>query len=310
MKKPAVFVITGPTAIGKSELINYLADKCSIEVLNADSRQVYKYMQIGTAQPVQEYRKKIKHHLIDFLEPNKTFSAGSFVDYCKKEIPNIISQNKTPVIAGGSFFYIKSLWDGLLKEPKVPKEMKEEVYSLTPEKVRSKLRQLDLVAYQKIHPNNIHRLQRALLVTMATQKPFSTFSPEDGIYCQYNMITLCLEMGKEKLAARIKTRIHKMLEQGWIEEVNKLLAMGYDESSPALNSLGYREIIQFIRQKRSGQTDHNRKNMEAAIETIEKKTKYFVKRQCTWFRNENRLKKIDYTQRIKYIDKIVQGFKI
>ena len=125
MKKTVILVITGPTAVGKSELVSRLARKYPIEVLNADSRQVYRYMPIGTSQPTQEERLKSKYHLIDFLEPDKAFSAGIFISYCKEELPKIISHNKIPVIVGGSFFYIKSLWMDYWKNPTFPKSYKK-----------------------------------------------------------------------------------------------------------------------------------------------------------------------------------------
>ena len=313
MKKPIVLVITGPTAVGKSELVRHLAERYPIEVLNADSRQVYRYMPIGTAQPSAKERQEIKYHLIDFLEPDQTFSAGSFLSYCKKEIVKVISQNKIPVIVGGSFFYIRSLWDGLLQEPEIPQELKKEVETLERETILSKLKKLDPISHQKIHPNNIRRLQRALLISMAAQKPFSAFPRKGGIYDQYTMLALCLEIGKEKLAERIGTRIRKMLKSGWIGEVEKLLAMGFDEKSPALKTLGYPEIIQFIKQRRSNQSNNNPKAfrdkaLRDMIQVIHQKTRHFAKRQRTWFRNEKRLKKIDHIEGIRYIGEVLMKY--
>ena len=309
MKRERLFILTGPTASGKSEIIAELSRKYPIEVLNADSRQVYKYMPIGTSQPTAEEQDRIKYHLVACVEPNELYSAGAFAKYCKKEIPLIQSRGNIPFVVGGTYFYIDALLNGLLDEPAIPDELKEEVNSLDADEVLRELKQKDPGALEKIHPNNLQRLKRALLISIAAGRPFSSFRREGGIKDQYDLVAWTLELPRETLYEKINLRTKKMMESGWLKEAQALLDKGYHPHSPGLKSVGYSEVICFLKGSGRGSGLHPDdvapEKLASLTEKVAQKTRNFAKRQLVWlngFSQKRLLKKIDHTQAKKNID--------
>ncbi len=253
-------------------------------------------MPIGTAQPTQEERKSVRHHLIDCLSPAQVYSAGHFAQYCRKEIQCIYNRGSTPFVVGGTYFYINALLYGLLDEPSIPEGLKKKIIFFDSSQLVKELKNYDPQSLKVIHPHNLQRLRRALLVSMASGRPFSSFRREGGIISEYNIFAWTLTMPREELYQRINVRTKKMLERGWLNEVISLFKKGYDESSPGLRSLGYPEIIAFLQKK--GFIIENIRNEELTSLTnaISQKTRNLAKRQLTWFNNQMILKKIDCVQ--------------
>ena len=195
---PIVFVITGPTSVGKSSLVFELSKKFPIEVISADSQQIYRYMCIGTAQPSTDVLKQLKHHLVAFTTPSEKYSAGKFIKDTSFLIQDIIQRGKIPFIVGGSFFYIQSLWDGLMDEPHIDINILNEINNMPHIERLELLKVLDPISYSRIHPNNIPRIQRALLISKSSQQPFSSFKRTNGIYDQYCFHSFQLERDKRR----------------------------------------------------------------------------------------------------------------
>ena len=202
--KPDVLVLTGATAVGKSDMIAKLAEKFPIEVIGSDSRQIYKYMPIGTSQPSGEEIKKCRYHLISFTDPSEKYSSGKFVKACKKIIPEILNRGNIPFIVGGTFFYIRSLWDGLLNEPAITQEDIKSVEDIPSSRLYQELEKLDAITAKRVHFNDIARIKRAILVSRVSKIPFSSFKKEGGIYKDYNFFSFELSACREKFIKKSK----------------------------------------------------------------------------------------------------------
>ena len=297
-----VLVITGATACGKSTIALELAQKFDLEIIGADSRQIYEGLIIGTASPSEAEKKLAVHHLFNFLDPSKKYSAGLFTQACREKIDEIHSKNKIPLIVGGSFFYIKSLWDGLLTEPKIPDSLKDEIFQLPLKKVLEQLETLDPISYSKIEPENDHRLRRALLISKAGKKPFSSYLPEGGIFDQFDFYSFCLERDRKEIYQRINTRVRKMLNTGLLDEV-EWLQKNYSPDCAAMNTIGYKQFgSEPVKSLKPS-------DLEIIESEIAKLTRNFAKRQLTWFRNEPRLKRIDYNYGISQISENLKNIK-
>lgn len=290
----SVIVITGATACGKSSLALELAKQFDLEIIGADSRQIYKGLIIGTASPTEADKKLIPHHLFNFLEPTKQFSAGLFIRACREIIEQVHSRGKTPLLVGGAFFYIKALWDGLLQEPETPDELKSEVFNLQLPEVLRQLKKFDQISFDKIQHQNDHRLRRALLISRAGNKPFSSYQPEGGLFNHYRFQNFYLARDREEIYQRINKRVRRMFREGLLDEV-RWLQDNYANTCPAMNTIGYK---QFISKPVDEVTSLGLNEIETEIARL---TRNFAKRQLTWFRNETRLKRIDYNMGISQI---------
>ncbi|MES0491359.1 MAG: tRNA (adenosine(37)-N6)-dimethylallyltransferase MiaA [Leptospirales bacterium] len=293
--KSPVILITGATASGKSKSIYSLDSSSPIEVVNADSRQIYSQLKIGTALPSDEELARFKHHLFSFIQPTETFSAGRYLKESQKVIQDIIERGKIPVIVGGTFFYIKALWDGLPQIPEIDKSITDDVESMNPEEVLDKLKTVDPESFQRISSNDLYRLRRALSVSLSTGKPLSSYKPVGGIFNEYNFKSFWLDYPREILYERINERTQLMFGQGLIDEIRELISRGYNENTPALTSIGYKEIFDILKETGTAIQDWNVELDKKAIEKISQYTRNFAKRQITWFRGEKRLKRIDQT---------------
>ncbi len=282
-----VIVITGPTAAGKSEIVYSLPPETPIEIINADSRQIYRHMSIGTALPAPHELNRFRHHMFAHVDPYERYSAGRFIKEALAAIAEIQERGRIAVIVGGTFFYIRSLWDGLLEEPEISLELRVEVENLSLAEIRRRLQEVDPHSFANIDAENDHRNRRAYLVSAALQKPFSQAPRVGGIYKQYDFFNLCVMRERAELYERINLRVGKMIEAGLVNEVHKLIEMGYTKESAGMNSIGYAQILAHL----EGQL-----SLEEAQQEIALKTRNFAKRQLTWFRNETRLKKIDFAQ--------------
>ncbi|MGC8971487.1 MAG: tRNA (adenosine(37)-N6)-dimethylallyltransferase MiaA [bacterium] len=291
MKIP-VIVIGGPTASGKTQLAIEWALKLNGEIVSCDSRQIYKYMDIGTAKPTLEERRLIPHHLIDIIYPDEVMSAGEFQKLARKCIEEIYARGKIPLLVGGTGLYIRAVIRDIDFPPKVDEKIREMIKEKIKEKglsnVYRELLEVDPVTASKISPNDEIRITRALEVYYATGKPISFYRRGIDIdYPKYDIVYFVLNPPRDLLYKRIEERVDKMIQLGLIEETKHILNMGYSPGIPSLQTLGYREIIKYLQ----GMYD-----LKSAIEEIKKETRRYAKRQLTWFRNEIRVKLISYEE--------------
>lgn len=284
----SVIVIVGPTASGKTKLSIELAKRMNGEIISADSMQIYKYMDIGTAKPTVDEMQGIKHYLIDEVLPSEEFNVVKFKELAEKYIEEIIAKGKLPIVVGGTGLYISSLINNInFCESECDWELREslrkEAEENGPQYLHDKLKQVDEKAANNIHPNNIKRVIRALEVYYKTQKPISYHNEMSrGEPSKYNFILIGLTMDRQYLYERINKRVDLMLENGLIEEVKKLVTLGFATSITSMQGIGYKEIIAYLNGKCS---------LEEAIEIIKRDSRRYAKRQLTWFR---RIKEIEW----------------
>ena len=272
-----VIIIVGPTASGKTDLGFYLAQLLNGEIINADSRQVYRHMDIGTAKPSITMQKLIPHHEIDIIEPNEEYNLAIFLKNTKQSITTIQKKSKVPIVVGGTGQYISALLEGWIV-PKVPPDLNlrqslnKELEDNGTYALYQKLIEVAPLAAQRIDPANSRRIIRALeifhhspeLIKNAPKKSTPSFSS----------IIIGIDSTKEFLLPRISQRIKQMLSDGLINEVQQLLDMGFEENLPSMSGIGYKEVINYLNQHHS---------YETMIEIMIKRTRDLVKRQKTWF---------------------------
>jgi tRNA dimethylallyltransferase len=283
-KKPLI-VICGPTASGKTELSYLFYSAVKSEFISADSRQIYKYLDIGTAKPIRDELAKYPFHLIDFLEPDQYFSAGSFVQMAKEQIKKIYSINKLPIIVGGTGFYISALCDGLMvtEEDEIVDyfdiQELEQIKNLPRDELYLKLTEIDPNSAQKYTDKNPVRIIRALEYYFKTGERISEARCKKTIESDYKPIYFALDYPREDLYDRINLRCDKMIEDGLINEVEQILNLGFEPNLNSLNTVGYKEIMNYLQGNIS---------LGFAISEMKKNTRRYAKRQLTWFRkNEN-----------------------
>ena len=297
-----VIVIVGPTASGKTKMSIELAKQINGEIISADSMQIYKYMDIGTAKPTLEERQGIRHYLIDEVTPADEFSVARFQGLALKYIEEIISKNKIPIVVGGTGLYINSLiYNIKFTEINTDWELRKKLQEVAREKgneyLHSELRKIDPEAAEKIHVNDTRRIVRALEVYYITNKPISYYQKiSRSEPPKYKFILFGIRMDREKLYNRINKRVDEMIEKGLVDEVKRLLEMGYDKCSIAMQGLGYKEILWYLK---------GEANLSEVIELLKRDTRRYAKRQMTWFTS---IKDIiwldindDYTEAIKKI---------
>lgn len=303
--KEKLLIIIGPTAVGKTDTSILLAKKMNGEIISADSMQIYKHMDIGTAKPSNDEMEGIKHYLIDEIDPAREYNVAIFQDMAKKYIQDISSRSKLPIIVGGTGLYVNSLvytWD--FTETSSDWEYRNSLEKLVKEKgkeyLHDKLREVDPESAKIIHPNNVKRVIRALEVYNSTGKTKSYYNDlSKQKENNYNLSIVGLTMDREMLYKRINLRVDLMIEKGLVSEVEKLLNMGYKEDLISMQALGYKEIIKYLKGEYS---------LEEAIEILKRDTRRFAKRQLTWFRRDNRIKWFDvnnYPDKNKLANEIV-----
>ena len=278
----SIIIISGQTGVGKSEISLLVAEKLNLEIINADSMQVYRYFDIGTAKPSLNDRRLIKHHLIDIVNPDEQYDAGRYIEEADRVIANLFKEKKLPLIVGGTGLYIKSLIFGLSQSP--PKDMeirdnlKLKLRTSGIESLYYELIKVDPLSTKKIKSTDTQRIMRALEVFSITGKPISFYQNQHGFKKpRYKYLYFCLRREREELNRRIEARVDKMVEEGFESEVRKLLEMGYSENLSSLKGLGYKEMIGYIK---------GRYNLLEAINLIKKNTRHYAKRQLTWFKSQ------------------------
>jgi tRNA dimethylallyltransferase len=265
-----------------------LAKRLNSEIISADSRQIYKYLDIGTAKPSAAELNSIKHHFINKLNPDEEFNVSKFEKESITLIKNLLNQNKIPIVVGGSGLYIKALIDGIFSSVDVDesyrKVLKEKMINYGKEYLYDELKKVDPDSAAKMLPQNWKRIMRALEVYHLTKQPIWKHQQEYNRNVDFEFYQYGLNWKREILYKNIDSRVDEMIQAGLVDEVKKVLSMGYSEKLNSLNTVGYKEIISYLNDEIS---------LERAIELIKRNTRRFAKRQMTWFRKDKRIKWID-----------------
>jgi tRNA dimethylallyltransferase len=306
--KKKLLVIAGPTAVGKTELSIKLAQKLNGEIISADSMQIYKYMDIGSAKVTTDEMEGIKHHLINVVDPRESFSVSDYKDLGMKAIEEIVSKDKLPIIAGGTGLYINSLTCNMnFSETESDEEYREEMEELASkmgnEYVHKMLENIDPISYNTIHANNRKRVIRALEVYKLTGKPYSSFNAGEDFYkSDYDINYYVLTMDREKLYDRINLRVDLMIKAGLLEECIELQKMGCTSDMQSMQGIGYKEILYYLEGKIS---------LDMAIDMIKQGSRNYAKRQLTWFKRDKRVEFLDKDKlsESEMIDLIIKKLK-
>ena len=278
-----LIILTGPTAVGKTDISIRLAKAVNGEIISADSMQVYKYMDIGTAKITPSEMQGVKHHLIDILQPSDEFNVVKFKNMALEAMKEIYDNGHIPIITGGTGFYIQAvLYDIDFKDNDDDMSYRDELAALADEKgneyLHDMLAELDPDAAEKIHPNNRKRVIRALEFYHKTGMKISEHNEEEAARpSPYNFAYFVLNQNRAVLYDKIDRRIDMMLENGLVGEVRQLMDMGYTRDMVSMQGLGYKEIIDYI----NGET-----SLDEAIYILKRDTRHFAKRQLTWFKRE------------------------
>jgi len=280
----SIIVIEGPTCSGKTKAGINLASSINGEIISADSRQIYKYLDIGTAKPEKKELNSVKHHFIDELAPDEDYNVSKFEKDALNRIEMIFNAQKTPIVIGGSGLYIKALIEGIVETPGRDKALREELSEKKEkfgnEYIHKELQKVDPESAAVIHPSYWKRVIRALEVYYLTGKKISSFHSEQNINRKYNFKEFILNWPRDILYKNIEKRVDKMIELGLKEETEKILNMGYSKELNSLNTVGYKEIIAYL---------DNEISFDRAIELIKRNTRRFAKRQLTWYRKNESL---------------------
>ena len=299
--KPTVYVIGGPTASGKSKLAVELAKRINGEIISADSMQIYKEMNIGTAKVTKEEMQGIKHYMLSFVSPEKRYSVSAFKKDAENAIKEILAKGKIPIIVGGTGLYIDSLIYGIeFQEEEIDNEYREHLNKIAEEQGLHKLyeeaKRIDPEAMQKISANDRKRIIRVLEIFHKTGKTKTELEKESRMKeIPYNYKVYAVTMDREKLYKRIEQRVDKMIEKGLIEEVKSILEK-YSTFPTAMQGLGYKEVVEYI---------ENKISKEEMIEKIKKETRHYAKRQLTWFRKNKETIWLDGEKSIEENIKII-----
>ena len=273
-----LIVIVGPTAVGKTRLSLRLAQEFDGEIISADSRQVYRGMDIGTAKPTPEERRHVPHHLIDIITPDETFTLAQYQELACQAIDDVLARGKVPFLVGGTGQYVRAVVEGW-GIPRVPpnEELRAELYRQAeregPWALHDRLREVDPAAAGRIDPTNVRRVVRALEVYLETGRPISELQRKKPP--PYRILLIGLTMERQELYRRIDERVDRMIEAGLVEEVRELVEQGYGYELPAMSGLGYQQIGMYLRGLVS---------LEEAIQLIKRHTRRFVRHQYNWFR--------------------------
>ena len=298
-------LIVGPTAVGKSGLALALAGQLPVEIINADALQVYRGLDLGTAKPSVEERARVRHHLIDILEPTEPFSAGDFRRRALPIIEDVRSRGRLPVVVGGSGLYLRSLVSGISAIPEIPESIRQSTRDLLAEEgldaVRRRLGELDPETADRLSAGDSQRHLRALEVVTATGRGLTAWWRDEPPQPSVAVLArLGLTLPRALLYDRIACRLQTMVTAGWVDEVRDLLAGGCLPTAPAFQAIGYRQVIRHINGEWS---------LERALEDTARATRRFAKRQLTWFRKEPDVEWIEAESLTKSLPRALAAIK-
>lgn len=283
MNRPKCIIIAGPTATGKTSISVALARAFDGEIVNADSMQVYRGMDIGTAKPTPEEQNGIPHHLLDVVDPDEEFNAAIYRSRALPVISDVVSRGKTCFVTGGTGLYIKSLAKGLFHCPPVDMKfrnaLRRECESKGAQALHERLKRLDPESAGKIHPNDKARIIRNLEIADLTGRRPSDLIKEHGFSdTPLNALTICLDVERQELYKRIDKRSMAMVDEGLVEETEHLLNKGYSSDLKPMQSIGYRHMVNYL---------HGEWSLEEALHSIQRDTRRYAKRQFTWFKGDS-----------------------
>jgi len=283
--KPPVF-IAGPTAVGKSEIALLLAEQIGGEIISADSMQVYRGLDIGTAKPSPAERARVPHHLIDICDLTENFDAAQFIRLAQKAVEEIQARNKVPVFCGGTGLYFKAFLEGLGEAPATDAKLRAELEAAPFEALLNELRGRDPAAYEKIDKQNPRRVIRAVEVIRLTGEKFSEQRAEwkSEVRSQKSEKAFCFTRQPADMHVRINARVDAMFARGLVEETRALLQHGLAENKTAMQAIGYRQVVEYLRDERP---------LTETIELVKSRTRQFAKRQLTWFRRHGNMEWIE-----------------
>lgn len=302
-----ILILTGPTAIGKTELSLEIAETFNCEIISVDSMQIYKYMDIGTAKATVQERERVKHHLIDIIPPDEEYDVSKFIRDCTDSLQKIWKKNKLPLLTGGTGLYYSSLIEGIFPElpsdRSVRDKLLERLQGEGRDVLHEELRTYDRISAERIHKNDTHRLLRALEIFYVSGVPWSTHIARHRATRQprmfQNVFGICLTEDRQKLYERINQRCEKMLSAGLRSEVQQLLDMGYHANLKPMQAIGYKHMLKNI----AGQWDS-----EQTKEFLARDTRRYAKRQITWFKKMDYLTMIDRRHHDEILHKINQWY--
>jgi tRNA dimethylallyltransferase len=290
-----LIAIVGPTASGKSHLGALLAERLNGEILSADSRQIYRHLNIGTAKPTAEELQKVPHHFIDILNPSQPYNAGKFGLQAREKISTLLSNQKQPILVGGSGLYVRAVIDGFFdgpgKDSEVREQLEREAKELGNAAMLEKLRAVDPKSAAGMDVTRRHRIIRALEVYQLTGKPISEYHSEQESAPSFSVLQFGLAWDRAALYHRINERVEWMLSSGLLKEVEMLAAKEFDKHLNALNTVGYKEAFEYLESKI---TYAEMKRL------IQRNTRRYAKRQLTWFRADKRIVWLPVDERTKW----------
>ena len=291
----AVILIVGPTGIGKTYLSTKIAENLNVEIVSADSRQIYRRLDIGTAKPERDILEAIPHHLINFLRPDEYFSAGMFSQVGRRTINQIQNRGNVALVVGGSGLYVRALVDGLhnldIRDEKIRHSLRKRIINEGIDKLYQELQRIDPKLTEKIEPNDKQRILRGLEVYLKTGKKMSQLQEAETKKADFIPVMYGLNAEREYLYKRINQRVDGMLDKGLLAEAANLRASGFSKDLNSLNTVGYKEVFEYI--------DDNM-SYDEMIELIKRNSRRYAKRQLTWFRKDERIKWINITENIDY----------
>lgn len=300
--KQKLVVVAGPTASGKTRLAIEIAKRFNGEIVGADSMQIYKYMDIGTAKPTAEERAEVPHHMIDFLEPDAPYSVAEYTEDAHKVIAEIASRGKLPVMCGGTGLYINSVVDDVTfgdfeTDYALREELQKTAEAEGAQKLLEMLAEFDSESAQRLHPNNIRRIIRAIefyKVTGTTISAHQKMTKERE--SRYEPIMLSIAWDRQELYERINKRVDIMLEEGLFDEVRSMMERGYTKQLNSMQGIGYKEVMDCI---------NGLMTYDEAVELIKQSSRRYAKRQLTWFRRDARINWVNAENAVEEAIKII-----
>ncbi len=271
-----VLVITGPTGVGKTDIGVILARKFDLDIISADSRQVYRYLDIGTAKPSLELRREIKFHMIDCVAPAQEYSAADFARDALKIMRELRAKGRGFIVVGGAGFYLRALFQPFFEVPRANKEIRAKLQAESTEKLYARLQQIDPKRANQLHPNDRQRIMRSLEVYELTGRTFSELTRTDSKTVEFLPFYVVLDTPRVILYQRIEKRFDEMMAAGFLDEVKRLQAQGWDKTSTVANTYGYSELLGYLNGSLS---------LDEAVKLAKRKTKDYARRQLTWLRS-------------------------
>ncbi len=276
-----MIAVVGPTGSGKTALALELAERLGGEILNTDSLQVYRYLDIGTAKPGADERARAAHHLLDVVDPDQPFSAADYVRHARPILARLRAQGRVAILCGGTGLYFRALTEGMSEVPDISQAVREAVADRVARQGapagHAELARLDPERAAQLHPNDTARVRRALEVVLATGTPLSVYHARPVADAATPILHVGLSWNRAELYARLDSRVLEMLAAGWIDEVSRVLGMGFAPHLKPLCAIGYREIVEHLLEQR---------DMDTLAPAIQQRTRNYAKRQLTWFRHQ------------------------